>query len=443
MAKILLVDDNPQNIELLSLRLSAAGHDTVEARDGEEAMRLLLSEVPDLMILDLQMPRVDGLTVLKTLKEKRIEIPVVVISAFATVERAVEAMKAGALDFITKPFDPTHLELVVERALERSSLENQNRFLTEEINARYHFVLGRSETMAKVYEAMLRVAGSNDPALIQGEPGTGKETVARVIHKESDRAKGPFVAIPCGTLEPDEQEAELFGTPGRKGKVELAVGGVLFLDEVGRLSPEAQDKLAALITTHGFTRVGGTTTIPADARLIVSSSVDLNDAVRDGTFRPALRAALSAFHIDLPPLRERKEDIPDLVSYFVEKYNREVGRALSGVTQQAMDALTSYPWPGNVRELANMIERAVSTGKADQIEHSDLGLAVRGMVAARGPSGKPVFTGNYRQQVREARRQIVLGALTEAEGETAKTAEILGIAEPTVERLLTLLKIRR
>jgi DNA-binding NtrC family response regulator len=443
MAKILLVDDNPQNIELLSLRLSAAGHETVEARDGEEAMKLLAQQAPDLMILDLQMPKVDGLTVLRTLKEKRIEVPVVVISAFATVERAVEAMKAGALDFITKPFDPTHLELVVERALERTRLESRNRFLTEEINARYHFVLGRSEAMAKVYEVMLRAAGGTGPVLIQGEGGTGKETVARVIQKESERAEGPFVAMQLAGLAPEEQEAELFGTPGRKGKVELAAGGVLFLDEITRLEPAVQEKLATLAATHGFTRVGGTTTIPADARLIVSSTVDINDAVRDGSFRADLRAALADSQIDLPPLRERREDIPELADYFVEKYNREVGRALSGVSPQAMDALTSYHWPGNVRELANMIERAVSTGRKDRIEPADLGIAVRGMVSARTPSGGPAFQGNYRQQVREARRQIVLAALTEAEGETPAAAEILGLSEGTVERLLTLLKIRR
>jgi DNA-binding NtrC family response regulator len=443
MAKILLVDDNPQNIELLSLRLSAAGHETTEARNGEEALRLLGERAVDLMILDLQMPKVDGITVLRTLNEKKIDIPVVVISAFATVERAVEAMKAGALDFITKPFDPTHLELVVERALERSSLENQNRFLTEELNARYHFVLGNSEAMAKVYEDMLRAAAASGPVLILGEGGTGKETVARVIQKESDRAKGAFVAVHCAAATPEEQEALLFGTTGHKGKVELAAGGVLFLDEVGGLGPAAQEKLVTLLSTHGFTRTGGTTTIPADVRVIAASTVDLNDAVREGTFAADLLAALAPVHLDLPPLRERREDIPELVSYFVEKYNREVGRALSGVRQDALDALMSYHWPGNVRELANIIERAVSTGKGDEIEAADLGMAVRGMVSARGPGGRPAFSGNYRQQVREARRQIVLGALTEAEGETERAAELLGIREAALDSLLTNLKIRR
>jgi len=279
--------------------------------------------------------------------------------------------------------------------------------------------------------------------LILGEGGTGKETAARVIHKESDRAKGPFVAVHCAALTPEEQDAELFGTPGQKGKVELAAGGVLFLDEVTRLGAEIQDKVAKLLATHGFTRVGGTTPIPADVRVIASSTTDLNDAVREGAFRADLRAALVGQGIDLPPLRGRREDIPELISYFVEKYNREVGRALTGVSEPALDALSSYHWPGNVRELANIIERAVSTGKKDQIEPEDLGLAVRGMVSARGPSGRPVFTGNYRQQVREARRQIVLGALTEAEGETPRAAQILGIGEGTLDRLLTALKIRK
>jgi DNA-binding NtrC family response regulator len=444
MAKILLVDDNPQNIELLTLRLNAAGHETMEARNGDEALHAVEEGIPDLMILDLQMPKVDGLTVLKTLKERHIHIPVVVISAFATVERAVEAMKAGALDFITKPFDPTHLELVVERALERTSIENHNRFLTEELNARYHFVLGRSEGMAKVYEDALRAAAAEGAALIIGETGTGKETLGRVIHKESARGKGPFVPIHCAALDPEGQEEEIFGAHGRKGKVELAAGGTLFLEDVGTLKGGSQKKLLGLLTTHGFTRVGGTTTLPADARVICATTTDLNELAREGTFDPGLAAALQGgVIIDMPPLRDRREDIPELVSYFVEKYNRELGRALPGVGPDALELLTTYPWPGNVRELANMIERAVATGKGDTIEAEDLGVAVRGMVAARSPSGRPLFTGDYRQQVREARRQIVLGALTEAQGETDRAAQRLGIAEPALDRLLTLLKIRR
>jgi len=444
MAKILLVDDNPQNIELLTLRLNAAGHDTMEAKNGEEALEAVEQGIPDLMILDLQMPKVDGLTVLKTLKERRVHIPVVVISAFATVERAVEAMKAGALDFITKPFDPTHLELVVERALERTVLENQNRFLTEELNARYHFVLGKSEAMAKVYEDALRAAATDGPVLVLGEAGTGKETLGRLIHKESSRGRGAFVAVHCAAMPAESQDEELFGVHGRKGKVELAAGGTLFLDEVGSLRPETQKKLLGLLSTHGFTRVGGTTTLPADVRVICASTTDLNELAREGTFDADLAAGLQGgVNIDVPTLRDRREDIPELVSYFVEKYNREMGRALPGVSADSLELLTGYPWPGNVRELANMIERAVATGKGDTIEPDDLGVAVRGMVAARGPSGKPVFTGDYRQQVREARRQIVLGALTEAQGETDRAAMRLGIEEPALDRLMSLLKIRR
>jgi len=308
MAKILLVDDNPQNIELLTLRLNAAGHDTMEARNGEEALEAVEAGLPDLMILDLQMPKVDGLTVLKTLKERHIHLPVVVISAFATVERAVEAMKAGALDFITKPFDPTHLELVVERALERTVLESQNRFLTEELNARYHFVLGKSEAMAKVYEDALRAAGTEGPVLILGEAGTGKETLGRLIHKESARGQGAFVAVHCAALAPETQEEELFGAQGRKGKVELAAGGTLFLDEVGTLKAGTQKKLLGLLSTHGFTRVGGTTTLPADARIVCATTTDLNELAREGTFDAGLAAGLQGVEsVDFPGARRHHE----------------------------------------------------------------------------------------------------------------------------------------
>lgn len=443
MAKILLVDDNPQNIELLSLRLDSAGHDTLEARDGEQALKLVHDHGPDLMILDLQMPKVDGLQVLKTLQEERLDIPVVVISAFATVERAVEAMKAGALDFITKPFDPTHLELVVERALERKNLENQNRFLTEELNARYHFVMGHSEGMIHAYEAMVRVAQKSDPVLIEGEGGTGKEIAARLIHKESDRAGGPFVTVRCSTLAPDQMEAELFGYRGKKGRVELAGGGVLFLDEVGRLTPEVQDKLAGMLKTHGFTRKGGDTLIPADVRVICATTADLSQEGPESPFSEKLLGILSKHVIHLPPLRDRPEDIPELVSYFVEKFNREVGKDLIGASEEALESLASYPWPGNVRELANIIERAVSTGKGDMIEPVDLGIAVRGLVAERVQGNEPPVAGTYHEQLMGYRRRIVMAALRESDGEIGKAAEVLGLPEKTVKSLLGVLGIRR
>ncbi len=442
MAKILLVDDNPQNIELLSLRLTAAGHLTLEAKDGEEALNMVASDRPELMILDLQMPRVDGLQVLKTLQEDRIDIPVVVISAFATVERAVEAMKAGALDFITKPFDPTHLELVVERALERSKLENQNRFLTEELNARYHFVLGKSAGMAKAYEQMLKAAGNDDPVLVVGESGTGKEVAARLIHRESERVGGPFVTIRCGSLTADQLDVELFGSLERKGKVELAVGGVLFLDEVGKMSSVAQEKLLILIEKHGFTGPGGGM-IPTDVRVIATTTVDLAEAVKAGNFDSKLNKKLGAV-ISLPPLRERPEDIPELASYFVEKSNREVGLKLTGVSKEALTALATYPWPGNVRELANIMERAVSTGVEEQVETTDLSIAARGIVSEGQPQGGELLgTGSYRDQLHAHRRQIVLSALTASSGETGKAAKQLGISKKTLDRLLVLLKIRK
>ncbi|MDH5526603.1 MAG: sigma-54 dependent transcriptional regulator [Nitrospirota bacterium] len=442
MAKILLVDDNPQNIELLSLRLEAAGHSTLEARDGEQALKLIAEQLPDLMILDMQMPKVDGLQVLKALREDRTDLPVVVISAFATVERAVEAMKAGALDFITKPFDPTHLELVVERALERNNLEAQNRFLTEELNARYHFVMGQSAGMEKAYERMLRASANEAPVLIQGESGTGKEIAARVIHRESERRGGPFVTIRCGALAPDMQEAELFGTPERKAKVELAAGGVLFLDEVGKLGAPCQARLETLLSTHGFTRTGGSTTIPADVRVIGTTTTDLDSLVAAGSFSAALNELFSAAHVVIPPLRERKDDIPELVSYFVEKYNREVGRPLTGVSDSAMDALTAYHWAGNVRELANIIERAVTTGADEQIEMADLGIAVRGMVGA-SPSGMVPLVGTYSEQLVAARRNIIMGALRDAEGDMQKAAVALELTPVDLNDMLTELGIRK
>lgn len=443
MAKILLVDDNPQNIELLSLRLNAAGHDTLEARNGEEALKLVGSDMPDLMILDLQMPKVDGLAVLKKLKEDKNDMPVVVISAFATVERAVEAMKAGALDFITKPFDPTHLELVVERALERTSLTTENRFLKQELNAKYHFVLGSSQIMAAAYESMLRAAATELSILIQGENGTGKEVAARVIHKESARGAGPFVAVRCGAMSGQQLAVDLFGNADRKGKVEQAVGGTLFIDELGKLTPAIQDKLMMLIDSHGFTREGGSTLIPADVRVVAASTIEMANAVAEGTFRADLLERFAKGRIKLPPLRDRREDIPELVDYFVEKTKREVGRDMRGVSEAAMQALQTYHWPGNVRELANIVERAVSTGRDEMVEPADLGIAVREVLSGPQAGQWTTCSGPYAKQLKEARRHIVLNALREAEGDIPKAAGLLDLPEADLNTMLGELEIRR
>ena len=443
MSKILLVDDNPQNIELLTLRLEAAGHDTIEARNGEEALDSVAKEFPDLMILDLQMPKMDGLQVLKRLQDEHCDLPVIVISAFATVERAVEAMKAGALDFITKPFDPTHLELVVERALERTHLTHQNRFLNAELNARYHFVLGSSQAMAAAYESMLRAANTDLPLLIQGENGTGNEVAARVIHKESERSGGPFIAIRCGAMSGPQLAEDLFGNADHKGKIELAANGTLFLDEVSKLSAAMQEKLVELISTKGFTREGGSTSIPAEVRVMVASTIELSNAVAEGTFLEELLNTFDKGRIKLPPLGERREDIPELVNYFVEKTKAEVGREMAGVSDAAMEALSTYHWPGNVRELANVIEGAVSTGRGDTVEPADLGLAVREVLSGPGAGQWTTCSGPYEKQIKEARRHIVMAALREAEGETAKAAEALEMDAAALDNMLGELGIRR
>jgi len=352
-------------------------------------------------------------------------------------------MKAGALDFITKPFDPTHLELVVERALERTHLTHQNRFLNEELNARYHFVLGSSQAMATAYESMLRAAALDVPLLIHGENGTGKEVAARVIHKESERADGPFVAIRVGAQSAELLAEDLFGNADRKGRIELAAGGTLFLDEVGKLSAALQGKVMELIAGHGFTREGGSTMIPADVRVMAASSIEMSNAVAEGTFGEDLLASFAKGRIKLPPLGERREDIPELVNYFLEKTKRELGREMGGVSEASMSALTSYHWPGNVRELANIIERAVATGRGDAVEPADLGIAVREVLSGPGAGQWTTCSGPYEKQIKEASRHIVMAALREAEGETAQAATLLEVAPDTLNDMLGDLGIRR
>lgn len=443
MAKILLVDDNPQNIELLSLRLAAAGHNTIEARNGEEALTMVTDELPDLMILDLQMPKLDGLQVLQQLQADCNDIPVIVISAFATVERAVEAMKAGALDFITKPFDPTHLELVVTRALERTTLANQNRFLTEELNARYHFVLGVSSVMSGVYEGMVKAGANETPVLVQGEGGIGKEVVARFIHRESARKEAPFVAIRCGALDANGQQQVLFGSEDDRGRIELARGGVLFLEEVSKLASPVQAQIVTLINEHGYCHTGSDAMLPSDVRVIASSSVDLSNCVAEGTVSQELADLLAQQTIRIPPLRDRPEDIAELANYFVERSAAEQGRKLSGVSTDAMQRLSSYHWPGNVRELANILERAVSIGRSDKVETADLGIAVREALASAAGSAPGAGTGNFDEQMTAAKRQIVLDALKRAEGSTAAASDLLHLSREQLEEMVLALNIRK
>src|SRR5919109_964294 len=385
--QILVVDDDPDILTLLRLRLAQLGYAVRTAATGQEALSMLASEQPALVLLDLRLPRLSGLDVLKQLRQTTPELTVIVMTAYATVEKAVEAMKAGAYDFLTKPLTPGHLELVVQKALERQALERAQHILQAELDGKAQPLIGESPALRPVLGQARRAASSTATVLLLGESGTGKEVFARTIHAWSPRRAQPFVVVNCAALSEELIASELFGHEKgaftgahqrKQGKLELAAGGTVFLDEISEMQPALQGKLLRVLQEHAFERVGGTTTIQVDIRVIAATNRDLSQAVKAGTFREDLFFRLNVIPITLPPLRERKEDIPLLVELFVQKYRLEVKKPGMRFTPAALGVLGEYDWPGNIRELENVIERAVVLSTGEEIQPEDLAAPSRG-----------------------------------------------------------------
>lgn len=370
MSEILVVDDEQSMRDFLAIMLKKEGHEVVTAMNGSDAIKAIQSEIFDLVITDIKMPGTDGLEVLKTIKEISPETVVIMVTAFATAETAVEAMKLGAYDYIIKPFKVDELKLVINNSLEKRFLRKENILLKREIESRAGFenFIGKSAPMLKVFALIRQVADTNSTVLITGESGTGKELVAKAVHFNSPRKKGPIVTVNCGALPETLLESELFGymkgaftgaTSNKQGLFEAAHGGSIFLDEISATTPGLQIKLLRVLQEREFMRVGGTTPIKVDVHVIAASNKDLLTEVARGAFREDLYYRLNVIPIHLPPLRERKEDIPLLVDFFLKKGSRKEGDRLwtKTIDPEAMKALMNYRWPGNVRELENMIER--------------------------------------------------------------------------------------
>jgi two-component system response regulator PilR (NtrC family) len=381
--KILIVDDERSMRDVLSIMLKRAGYAVSTATDGEEAIGLLGSEIFDLVITDLKMPKVGGLEVLKAVKDASPDTVVLVITAFASTETAVEAMKRGAYDYVTKPFQVDEVQLIIRNALERRRLTTENALLKREIATQASFtqIIGQSEAMQKVFEIVRKVADSKSNVLICGESGTGKELVARAIHYNSARERMPFVAVNCSALPEPLLESELFGhmkgsftgaISNKEGLFEAANGGTVFLDEIGDMSPAIQVKLLRVIQEREFRRVGGTRDVKVDVRIIAATNKDLEKAVADGTFREDLYYRLDVIPIHLPPLRMRSGDIPLLVNHFLERFGQASGKPVLGVTPDAMRLLLNHEWKGNVRELENLIERLVAFSTGQEITAEEL-----------------------------------------------------------------------
>jgi DNA-binding NtrC family response regulator len=441
----LIVDDDAPARRLLQVRLRSLACEVVAATDGQEALEEIRKHEPALMLLDLQMPKMGGIEVLCRLRTMGTTFPVIVITAHGSIETAVEAMREGAYDFITKPVDAKHFDIVVRKALEREGLKRGLELLSEETESRYRLIAGKSAKMKEAVETARKAAASNATVLLLGESGTGKEVFARSIHSWSERKDQPFVAINCVGFTKELLESELFGHEKgaftgaermKKGKMELANGGTVFLDEIGDMAAELQTKLLRFLQEREFDRVGGSEPIRVNVRIIAATNRDLEGAVAEGRFREDLYHRLNVIAIMLPALRERSEDVAALADYFLGRFAAEAKKRFTDIDAEARAKLMAYRWPGNVRELANVIERAVVLGTGPSVTARDLPGRI---VAAEGQENASDLS--YRDALEAARREVVTQALDRSGGNRTAAAKSLGLHEKYFLRLIKTLRI--
>jgi two-component system response regulator PilR (NtrC family) len=440
LEKILVVDDEPSMREFLGIMLRKEGYAVDLAGTGQEALKHLERSLFDLVISDLSMGDCSGLDILRRSKEVATDTPVMMITAFATTESAIEALKLGACDYIVKPFNVDELKIVIRNALERRRLLSENQALKKELRGRSRFdeLVGRSPRMKSVLALVEKIATTSSTVLVQGESGTGKELVARAIHFNSPRKERPFVSINCGALPDELLESELFGhmrgsftgaVAAKKGLFEVADGGTLFLDEIGETSAAMQIKLLRALQERRIRRVGGTEEIPVDVRVIAATNQDLAEMVRARRFREDLYYRVNVIPITLPPLREKKEDIAPLAEHFLVKVRTGVGKSARGISPEAMEILERHPWPGNVRELENVIERAVALETGEMIQPQSLPAELR---AAARPDSAPAFDVpeegiDLEARLEEMRSQCMRQALERCQGVQSRAAQLLGM----------------
>jgi DNA-binding NtrC family response regulator len=435
MPTILIVEDEAKMRRLLDLNLGEDGFTTLSAGDAEGGMKLLRENTVDLVVTDLKLPGMNGLEFLQAIKRQNAALPVVVMTAFGTVETAVEAMKAGASDYVLKPFSLSEMRMVIRKELDVHNLREENRSLREALGKRYAHpnVVARSVKMQEVLATVERVAPTNSTVLLGGESGVGKDLIARAIHEKSRRAGGPFIKINSTAIPENLLESELFGyergaftgaNASKPGKFELADKGTLFLDEIGDVPPAIQVKLLRVLQEREFERLGGTKTVKVDVRLIAATNRDLREALEQGTFREDLYYRLNVVPIDIAPLRQRKEDIPDLVNLFVSRFAGDSGKPVESITPEAMQILVNYHWPGNVRELQNIIERACALAKGTVLVAADIHLDLRPPKAANGASG---FLPEG-MTLEHWEDEMIREALRRANGNKSQAARLLGLS---------------
>jgi DNA-binding NtrC family response regulator len=442
MPTILIVEDEPKMSRLLSLSLTEEGYEAEVAGDAESALKILRKQSIDLVLTDLRLPGMNGLEFLQAAKRAHAELPVVVMTAYGTVNTAVEAMKAGASDYVLKPFSLDEIKLVVSKALDVHRLQQENRSLREALGERYEFknIVAASPRMQEVLAIVARVAPTSSTVLIAGESGVGKDLIARAIHEHSRRASGPFVKINSSAIPENLLESELFGyekgaftgaIASKPGKFELADKGTLFLDEIGDVPAATQVKLLRVLQEREFDRLGGTKTIKVDLRLVAATNRDLRAALEQGTFREDLYYRLNVVPIDMPPLREHKEDIPALVDHFIRRYAAESGKTIRGIKPDALKLLMDFQWPGNIRELQNIIERAIAFSAGEVIEPADIRLdlfSVRKSPAPSGSAGPETHFLPEGMTLDQFEDEVIREALRRANGNKSQAARLLGLS---------------
>ncbi|AEE96691.1 two component, sigma54 specific, transcriptional regulator, Fis family [Mahella australiensis 50-1 BON] len=432
--RILIIDDEERMRWVLCKALEQESYEAEAAGDGIEGLKMLDKHSIDLVLLDMRLPIMDGMEVLKRIKELYPSLPVIIITAYGSIEMAVAAVKAGATDYITKPFDIDELVIQIKKALDVHRLVDEVEFLRSELSQRYQDMLlsSKSPCMQEVYELVRRIADSDATVLLTGESGTGKEVIARTIHYSSRRADKPFVAINCAAVPDNLLESELFGyekgaftgaVARKAGRFEVADGGTVFLDEIGEMSMNMQAKLLRVLQERSFEHLGGNDVISVDVRIIAATNKDLQYAMKSGYFREDLYYRLSVIPINLPPLRERKEDIPDLALYFVNKFDKR--KAIKGISKQAMDILRLYSWPGNIRELENAIERAVIICDTNAIQPAHLPISMQ--TPKKESSVLDIDIPDEGISMEALEMQLIKKALDKTGGNQTKAAKLLGI----------------
>ncbi len=444
LATLLIADDEINILKGLKLAFEDEGYDVMTAENGLDAWNAINKNSIDLVITDLRMPGMDGYELLKKISAAYPTLPVIVLTGHGTIETAVETMRDGAVDFFTKPVDLDKLLLVVKKSISASMLQEQNRKLSEEIDKlkkqqEYSRIIGKSGKVAQMMQTIEQVAQSRASVLITGESGTGKELVANAVVNLSNRKDKPFVKVHCASLSPTLLESELFGhekgaftgaVSQKKGRFELADGGTIFLDEIGEIDLTTQVKILRVLQEREFERVGGEKTVSVDVRVIAATNRNLQDEVRNGRFREDLYYRLNVVHIEVPPLRERKEDIELLTIDFLKEFNKEDGRTIQGISPAARKALMAYSWPGNIRELKNTIESSVVLAKGNIIQLEDLPPQI-----SKGEKDSSISI-DFPTTMQDAEKKIILASIAFCGGNKTKAADMLDIGRKTLHRKL-------